>query len=208
MIAAHVTPPPKSSPLPFSSALSRLRRYTREEYHRLGELGIIDPAEKVELLDGLVVEKPMKGPLHVAVTRRLIARLPRLLPSGWCLQTQDPIGLAASEPEPDASVIRGDETSYDTHHPEASDIGIVIEVADSTLRTDRREKGVLYAEASIPNYWIVNVADGWIEVYSNPDPRANPPAYLDRTDYRPGQDVPLILDGVQVATIPAADLLP
>lgn len=208
MIATPVTPPPKSTSGPFSSTFSRLRRYTREEYHRLGALGIIDPNEKVELLDGLIVEKPMKGLSHVGATRRISFHLPQFLPAGWFVQTQDPIGLTNSEPEPDGAIIRGNLRSYDTHHPEPADVGIVIEVADSTLRMDRREKGVLYAEASIAVYWIINVADGWIEVYSKPDPTANPPAYADRTDYRPGQDVPIVLDGVQVSAIPAADLLP
>jgi Uma2 family endonuclease len=187
-LAAPVAPPPKNPPVLLSAALARLRRFTRAEYHRLGELGIIDPDEKLELLDGLIVEKPIKGPLHVAVTRRLIARMPRHLPAGWFVQTQDPIGLAASEPEPDAAILRGDETSYDTRHPEPLNIGIVIEVAESTLPTDRREKGRLYAQAALPVYWIVNVADGQIEVYTDPNPAANPPAYASRTDYLLEQD--------------------
>ena len=188
--------------------MSAMRRFTREEYHRLGEFGIIEPDERVELLDGHLVVKPKRGLAHLAVTRRLSARIPRRLPTGWCVQVQGVIGLSLSEPEPDATIIRGDVTSFDHRHPEPADTGIVIEVADSTLRTDRREKGLLYAEGSIPVYWIVNVADGWIEVYTDPDPAANPPVYANRTDYRPGQDVPILLDGVQVATIPAADLLP
>lgn len=207
-IVTPVTPPPRPPVTLLTAALTRLRRFTRAEYHRLGELGIIDPDEKVELLDGYIVEKPMKGPPHQGVTRRLAARVPRLLPAGWFIQTQDVVGLAASEPEPDAAILRGDETSYDTRQPEPADVGIVIEVADSTLRTDRREKGRLYAQAALPVYWIVNVADGQIEIYTDPDPAANPPVYATRTDYLLGQDLPIVLDGVQVATIPVADLIP
>ena len=207
-LATTLTPPPRLAGLFLPVAMLRLRRFTRIEYHRIGELGIIDPDEKVELLDGYIVEKPMKGPPHVAVTRRLIARVPRYLPAGWFVQTRDPIELTASEPEPDGAILRGDESSYDTRHPESQDIGIVIEVADSTLRTDRREKARLYARSSLPVYWIVNIADGQIEVYTAPDPTANPPAYATRTDYRPGQDVPIVLDGVAVGAIPASDLLP
>jgi len=188
--------------------MTRLRRFTREEYHKLGEFGVIGADEKIELLDGYIVEKPMKGPSHVAVTRRLVARLPRHLPPGWFVQTQDPVGLSNSEPEPDAAILRGDETSFDTHHPEPADVGIIIEVADSTIRADRREKGHLYAEASLPVYWIINVADGQIEVYTNPDSAANPPSYIDRTDFKPGQDVPIVLDGASIGSIPASDLIP
>ena len=208
MSTTTLTPPPRVAGLFLPVAMLRLRRFTRVEYHRLGELGIIDPDEKVELLDGCIVTKPKKGPKQVAVSRRLIARLPRHLPAGWLVQIQGPIGLEASEPEPDVAILRGDETSYDTHHPEPQDTGIVIEVADSSLRTDRREKGWLYAQSGIPVYWIVNVADGQIEVYTDPDSAANPPAYLSRTDYLPGQDVPIVLDGVAVGAIPVAELIP
>lgn len=72
-----VTPPPRAAGLPPSSALARLRRFTRAEYHKLGEVGVIGPDERVELLDGLVVEKPMKGPPHVAVNRRIAAHVPQ-----------------------------------------------------------------------------------------------------------------------------------
>ena len=201
------SPLPSTGPL-FGAALTRLRRFTREEYHKLGELGVIGPEEKLELLDGFVVKKPMKGPQHQGVTRRLIARLAPLLPAGWFLQIQDVVGLPTSEPEPDGAVVRGDETSFDTRQVEASDAAIVIEVADSSLRTDRREKARLYAQAAISVYWIINIADRQIEVYSDPDPAGNPPQYATRTDYKPGQSVPILLDGVAAGQIAAADLLP
>ena len=202
-----VTPPPAAgSPLP--SYLLRLRRFTRAEYHKLGEAGIIGPDERVELLDGYVVEKPVKNLPHAGATRRIANRLPKYLPAGWCIQVQDPVGLPRSEPEPDATVLRGDDAVYDTRMPEPSDVAIVIEVADSSLRTDRRDKGRLYAAAGIPVFWVVNVADGQVEVCSDPDPNATPPAYRTRADYRPGQDVPIVLDGVVASAIPVSDLLP
>jgi Uma2 family endonuclease len=187
---------------------ARLRRFTRAEYHLLGRYGIVREDERVELLDGLVVELPMEKPPHQGVSRRLVNRLPRVIPVGWFLQVADVVGVADSEPEPDGAILRGDETAYDARQPERADTGVVIEVADSTLRADRRDKSRLYAEGGIPVYWIINVVDGQVEVYTDPDPAANPPAYRTRIDYRPGQDVPVVLDGVTVATIPAADLLP
>jgi Uma2 family endonuclease len=83
-----------------------------------------------------------------------------------------------------------------------------MEVADSSLRADRREKGQLYAQAGLSVYWIVNVEDGQIEVYTDPDPAAKPPTYLKRTDYQLGQDVPIVLDGVTVGSVPVSDLIP
>ena len=79
---------------------------------------------------------------------------------------------------------------------------MVVEVSDSTLDFDRRDKGRIYARAGIPVYWIVNVVDLQIEVFTNPDPAANAPAYTASAVYLPGQTVPLMLDRVAVATIP------
>ncbi|MFO0803015.1 MAG: Uma2 family endonuclease [Gemmataceae bacterium] len=208
-LSAPVTPPPvmHSTLTPLSSIVG-LRRFTVVEYRKMLEAGILFEGEKVELLEGLVVEKGVRNQPHENGLRRLSIRFPRYLPSGYILQVQGAIRLSDSEPEPDGAVIRGDETTCDNHFPGPDDLPLLIEVSDSTLGRDRRDKGRMYSRSNVPIYWIVNVADGWIEVYTNPDPAANPPAYLNRRDYLPGQDVPLILDGVQVSTIPAADLLP
>ena len=105
-------------------------------------------------------------------------------------------------------VLRGDETSYDTRHPGPDDMGLVIEISDTSRAFDRRVKGRAYSRAGVPAYWVVNVIDRVIEVYTDPDPAADPPAYRTQTNFTPGQDVPLVLDGTAVATIPVADLLP
>jgi Uma2 family endonuclease len=84
----------------------------------------------------------------------------------------------------------------------------VAEVADSSLHIDRHEKGRIYARAGIPVYWIVNVVDKQIEVYTDPDPTANPPAYRTRTDYKPGDQLPVTLHGKQAATIAVTEMLP
>jgi Uma2 family endonuclease len=130
------------------------------------------------------------------------------LPSGWIPRIQCAVAFGESEPEPDAAVVRGDDTSYDSRLPNASDFGIILEVADSTLAFDRRDKGRIYARAGIPVYWIINVADRQIEVYSDPDSSASPPAYRSRTDYSTGDQVPILLDGTSQGTLPVSDLLP
>jgi Uma2 family endonuclease len=119
-----------------------------------------------------------------------------------------PIALIESEPEPDAAVVRGDITTYFTRHPTPTDFGIVIEISDSTLAFDRRDKGRIYARAGIPVYWIVNVVDRQVEVYTDPQPGAAPPAYAAQTIYRPGQDVPILLDGTATSAVAVSDLLP
>lgn len=195
-----------ASPPPLLS-LAGFKRFTPAQYHALIQSGIIQEGEPVELLEGYLVEKGMRDPPHEMALRRLTARLPRYV-TGWFLQIQGATALGESEPEPDGALLRGDETACDGRLPAAADIGLVIEVSDSTLAFDRRDKGRIYARAGIPTYWIVNVVDGQVEVYSDPDPAANPPAYRARTDYKPGDAVPVTLGGQPAGTIPAGELLP
>ena len=84
----------------------------------------------------------------------------------------------------------------------------MIEVSDSSLARDRKDKHLLYAHDGIPVYWVVNVVDRRIELYTDPQPDADPPAYATRTDYHPGDAVPVVLDGRTVGTLAVADLLP
>jgi Uma2 family endonuclease len=173
----------------------------------MGDAGIIMEGDRIELLEGYLVEKPMRKPPYDGAITRLTNRLPRRLPAGWVLRGQSAVSFAESEPEPDGAVVRGDETSYDARHPGPTDFGIIIEVSDSSLGFDRREKGRIYARAGVPVYWVVNVEDRQVEVYTDPDSAASPPAYRTRTDYLPGQDLPIVLDGQPAGTIPVADLL-
>src|SRR5262249_30190275 len=132
----------------------------------------------------------------------------RILPPGWDLRVQSAITLKESEPEPDFAVVRGDESAYLARHPGPADIGLVIEVSDSTLDGDRADKGRIYARAGIASYWIVNLIDRQVEVYTAPSgPTANP-AFGQRVDYRVGDSVALVLDGASVAQVAVQELLP
>jgi Uma2 family endonuclease len=170
--------------------------------------GILYEGERVELLEGLVVEKPMRNPPHDGALTRLTNRLVRIVPAGWVCRIQSATTSSDSEPEPDGAIVRGGPDSYDHRHPTPTDYGIVIEVADTSLAFDRRYKGRIYARAGIPIYWVINVIDRQIEIYSDPDPAANPPEYRSRQDYRPGDTLPIQLDGAVAGSISAADLLP
>ncbi len=185
-----------------------IRRFTVKEYHRMMDAGILTEDDAVELLEGWIVAKMPHNPPHGGTVQCASKRLGRRLPAGWDLRVQSAVTTGDSEPEPDLAVVRGDEAAYLHRHPGPADIGLLIEVSDSTLSQDRQVKGRLYARAAVPQYWIVNLVDRWIEAYSDPDPSAASPQYRARTDYRPGDMIPLILDGQVVVSLAVADLLP
>jgi Uma2 family endonuclease len=183
---------------------AQLRRWTGEEYLHLIQLGLLTADDKVELLDGYLVTKMSQNVPHRAALLRLSNRLMKLIPTGWSVMIQSPLDCDGQFPEPDVMVVRGNESEYDSRHPKGSDFGIVFEVSDSTLSTDRKYKLSVYALEAIPCYWIVNVANEQIEVYTDPTPTG----YATRTDFKPGDVVPLVLDGVEVAKLAVADLMP
>ena len=178
------------------------------EYHQMIKDGVFEDGDPIELIEGYLVQKMSHNPPHSAAVQKLTKRLVRLAPLGWESRSQLPITLADSEPEPDGLLAKGDETTFAAHHPLPAEIGLVVEVADSSRYSDRREKGRIYARAGIPVHWIVNLVDRQVEVYTDPDLAANPPAYRTRADYKPGDAVPVTLDGQPAGTIPAAELLP
>jgi Uma2 family endonuclease len=181
-------------------------RFTVEQYHRLIETGILTENDKVELLEGWIVPKMPHNPPHDGtVWLTQTALLPRL-PAEWILRIQSAITTPDSEPEPDLVVARGPGLRYFTSHPQPKDIGLAIEVSDTTLHEDRDEKGRLYARARIPVYWIINLPEARVEVYT--EPRAGKrPAYRQRKDYTVPQFLPLVLDGREVCRIDLRELL-
>jgi Uma2 family endonuclease len=202
---APTVPPPIQTAL---AQMATFRRFTVAEYHELIRIGVLTTEDRVELIDGYLVNKMPQNDPHASTVQRLAEDLFRATPSGWQARSQLPVTLTNGEPEPDGAVVRGGRRTYDNRKPTGADFGVVIEVSDTTLRFDRRFKMAEYAAAVIPVYWIINLVDHHIEVYTDPDPTADPPAYRARTDYAPGASVPLALDGTTVATIPVAELLP
>lgn len=194
--------------LPLRAKMAGFRRFSVAEYHKLIVAGILTEDDNLELLDGYLVHKMSRNPPHDAALQLLQATLPPKLPLDWCLRIQSAVTLPQSEPEPDGAVVRGNTRSYVARHPGPADTGMIAEVADSTLDSDRADKGPIYAAASIPCYWIINLVDRQIEVYTVPSGATLTPAYAQRQDYRAGDLVPLVLDGVEVARIAVGDLLP
>ena len=143
------------------------RRWTRYEYARLIDHGVLDEDEPIELLDGLLlVKEPQHSPHRTAVL--LVAKaLEWAFGEGWFVQTQSPIILDdRSEPEPDVCVVRGSPRDYVDAHPRRP--ALIVEVAQSGLRRARGRKAVAYARARIADYWIVNLVDRVLEVHREP----------------------------------------
>jgi Uma2 family endonuclease len=194
--------------VPLRAAQAGVRRFTVDEYHVMIRNGILTEDDNIELLDGYLVHKMSRNPLHDAGLQLFQTVVPPCLPAGWCIRMQSAITLPTSEPEPDGAVVRGNPRTYVSNHPIVRDVGMVAEIAESSLDSDRIDKGPIYAAASIPHYWIVNLIDRQIEVYSAPSGPGADPHYSQRTDYRAGELVPLVLDGTEVANIAVDDLLP
>ncbi len=183
-------------------------RFSVARYQRMIEAGIIKPEDKVELLENYVVLKMGRTPLHDRTTDLIAAALPPAIPRAWHLRTNLTAVLTDSQAEPDFAVVRGNPRSYLARHPDAADVGLIIEVADSSLLRDQRDKTRIYARGNVPCYWIANLVDQRIEVYTQPSGPAAVPAYGSFQQYQIGDAIPLVLDGATVSTIPVADLLP
>jgi Uma2 family endonuclease len=190
---------------PFVAGTPPTRRFTVDEYHRLIETGILSENDRVELLDGWILEMSPIGPPHATSVNLAAAALQDALPAGWYIRTQAPITLENGEPEPDITVVRGRIRDYATHHPFGGDVVLLIEVADASLQYDRLQKRPQYAAAGIPEYWIVNLLDRRLELFRNPAPGGD---YQDTDSIPAHGTVTLTIDGKQVASLAVADLLP
>jgi Uma2 family endonuclease len=146
-----------------------LKRWTVEEYHRMITAGILTADDRVELLEGQIIEIVPQDPPHASVTDETTDELKALLRGRAKVRSQFPITLAPnSEPEPDIAVVRIDERRYYDRHPNPDDIYLLIEVADSTLSKDRNRKAKVYAKANILEYWILDVNERQVFVFREP----------------------------------------
>jgi Uma2 family endonuclease len=183
-------------------------RLTVAQYHAMAEAGILGEDAPVELLEGWLVKKMTKLPPHTLGTLFVRRALERILPDGWYLNSQEPITTTESEPEPDIFIARGDPRDYAERHPGPADLALVVEVADSSLSYDRSTKKRIYARANIAIYWIVNLIDRQIEVYTDPTGPADEPTYRHHQEYAATDTLPVLLNGDEVGRLPLQDLLP
>ena len=185
-----------------------LRRFTVDEYHRMIDAGVFAKNDQFELLDGWIVAKMPHNPPHDLAVSLGLRQLTNSLPAPWFCRVQSAVTLATSEPEPDLAVVQGPERRFAASHPTPRDIALLVEVADSRLADDRREKGALYAQANIAEYWIVNLVDRRAEVYTDPSGPVVDPQYRQHRNFDVNESVPLTINGQLMAMIAVADLLP
>ena len=150
----------------------KTRRFTVAEYHRMGETGILGEDDRVELLDGEIVEMTPIGPPHASVVLRLTQLFSSRVGQHAIVSVQNPIELTIldSEPQPDLTLLRPRADFYATQHPGPGDILLVVEVMDTSADRDRRLKLPLYARAAIREVWLVDLGAERIEVYRQPEP--------------------------------------
>ena len=190
----RIPPTPPGAP-PAAPPPGPMRPFSVDEYHRMIQVGVLTEDDPVELLEGWIVFKMPKNPRHDNTVFRVQQTLTKVLPPRWLVRVQSAITTGDSEPEPDLTVASGPVGAYDTRHPGPTDIALVVEVADTSLTRDRVDKQRLYARAAIRQYWIVDLAGSRVEVYLNPSGVVPDPSYRDRTEYAPGQSIPMQIAG-------------
>lgn len=199
-------PPDIENPEPEIS-WNALKRFTVDEYHAMIAAGVFVEDENFELLEGLLVHKMGKKRQHTLATQRLRQLLESIL-QGCYVDAQEPVSTDDSEPEPDVSIIRGNRDDYLDHQPLAKDVLLVIEVAAGSLRQDRLVKKRIYARAGIPVYWIVNLMDRQVEIFTQPMGSAQQPDYANRETIAADGTVVVVLDGQPVGQLAVKDFIP
>ncbi|MCL6435916.1 MAG: Uma2 family endonuclease [Leptolyngbyaceae cyanobacterium HOT.MB2.61] len=145
------------------------RRWSVDEYHRMIAAGILAPGDRVELLEGQIIEMVPQEPPQAAATSSFGNDFVLLFAGKAWVRQQLPITIAPnSEPEPDIAVVRIDPNRYRDRHPYPEDVYLLIEISNSTLNYDRERKAKIYARANVPEYWIVDINQKQILVFRNP----------------------------------------
>jgi Uma2 family endonuclease len=180
-------------------------RITCREYRRIAESGAMGN-QRLELIEGQLIEVPSPSPAHAAVTDELCRLLDMALLPGFHLRNKVPVSLGDdeiySEPQPDVVIATGHWRDYVSHHPGPGEIKLVVEVADASLDDDRTVKAALYAGHGISDFWIVNLIENCVEAYR----RTDDGGYCLRNTCTSGDSVQL--QDVMATRIDVVDFLP
>jgi Uma2 family endonuclease len=186
---------------------SRLYRMSVDEYEAMIKSGGLKSRNQFHLINGYLVAKLTQNPPHRVADELCGAELTRVVPAAsYHVVAAKPVRLPGrdSEPEPDRCVVRGAIRDYGDHHPGPDEIALIVEVADSSLADDRVLATKVYGPARVPVYWIVNLVDRQIEVYSGPCAGG----YLSTEIVPEGQSVPAVIDGQLLGRIAVSEILP
>jgi Uma2 family endonuclease len=185
---------------------ARSYRLSIEQYEAMVTAGIFTEQDRLELIEGLLVAQTTKSPpssVSAGLCKRTLGRL--VDDKGWHARTHQPVRIPSrsSEPEPDVSVARGTIRTYELQHPNAEDIALVVEVSDTSLQKNHR-LAKTYGAAGIPFYWIINIPDRQLEVFSSPVDGG----YAVHQILLETESVDLAIEGRMLGRISVAELLP
>jgi len=195
-----------SNPQPLHRPLRR--GWTRAEFERMAEMGLFGPDERLELIEGEIIQKMTQNSPHATAYRLAEQALNRAFATGFDVRGQLPLALGErSQPEPDIAVVTGAPRDYAQAHPATA--VLVVEVSDTTLSDDRTTKAGLYARAGVEEYWIINLSDRFLEVHRQPAAMAEQPlGYNYRSVTRHTEEESISPLAAPHASITVADLLP
>lgn len=194
------TPPPGNVPYRLSS----------DEFFRMIEAEVFDRDRRVYLWDGRLYEATAKTLPHAVTSANILAAFFQSRPPGWCIWPENPIAIDETRaPLPAVIIIRGKPDDYARRgqRPEPADVGLIVEIVASNMRTDTGAKLEAYARALLPVYWVVNLNTRRIMACSEPRIEDGLGIYGQVTTYGQGDLIPLTLDGREIAQIPVEDLL-
>ena len=179
---------------------------TVELFGRIVEAGLLPQDRHIFLWDGRLCEKTAKARAHVSIGGSVTMALARSLPEGWSLVPEGTIVLdERNSPLPDFSVVRTEELvglREPSRYPGPKDVGILIEIAVTSLKADLSDSLEAYARAGIPAYWVVDVMGKRVLVHTEPTMIGDRVQYARVDIFGPGGQIPVVLDGVKAAEIP------
>lgn len=177
-------------------AAVRPHRFDVGDYYRMAETGILGPQDRVELIEGQIVDMAPIGSAHAGTVNRLVRLAAKAMAEGSVLVgIQNPLRLDAhNEPQPDLMLLRPRADDYRDSHPTPADVLLLVEVADSTLAYDRGPKLALYARHGVPEVWIVDLGGRAVEVCRQPGPEG----YAERRRVMEGSAMPMLVQGLAI----------
>ncbi|MDN3688518.1 Uma2 family endonuclease [Cyclobacterium jeungdonense] len=159
------------------------------EYHKMAEMGILKPDDRLELIHGEIYEMSPIGSRHAAVVDHLAMIMHQLAKGKFIVRVQNPVQIdGRNEPEPDISLLKHSTDFYASAHPKPADVLAIIEVADASIKFDKEIKLPLYASHGIQEYWIIDLGTNLIEVHTNPKKGT----YASIQRYLPGEEISLM----------------